>query len=367
MANSVKPGPAGTHHRHRRHHAHTAAVPPKPRVPPRTPGPMGRNDQGDPSLTSLLGWTPNVTGLHDWVDETLREAQTWWNRTVGGFGRDASTGEPVAVGRAPVAPPAAGQLSLAEAQLMALKITTVFEGQGSLNYKALADNFDGMGMSFGLVQWNFGMGTLGKLLNKMRAQDAATFDGCFDPGANYAVLKAALAAKDKQAQMQWAIGLEATPAGRKAWKASFHALGSVEAFNKIQLDTAVNDYQPTVLNDIAFLRELNPAAMREVEFRSYASLFDCAIQQGGLKKAKDEIRAKVASDKPATQLALLKIAVTERANKASHASVADCLSRRLSILEGKALEFSAYGKTYKRANPQYALVASDGSKIVAGV
>lgn len=258
-------------------------------------------------------------------------------------------------------------MSLDDAHLAALKITTVFEGSGSMNYKALAGDFDGMATSFGLVQWNFGMGTLGKLLNKMRTLDATTFDNCFRAGANYDTLKAALIARDKAAQMKWARDLYSTPSGKKAWKDSFNAIGSVDKFNKIQFDTAIAEYNPTVEKDIKFLRELSPVVMTGVEFRSYAALFDCAIQQGGLHKAEDEIRAKVSSDKPATQVALLTLAVTERANKASHASVADCLSRRISILNGTRTEFTAFGHTKHRDNPQYALVLQAGGKIVTGL
>jgi len=39
--------------------------------PPRTPGPLGRNDQGDPDLTTLLGDTPGPLGLLDLADPTL--------------------------------------------------------------------------------------------------------------------------------------------------------------------------------------------------------------------------------------------------------------------------------------------------------
>lgn len=100
MANSSKPGPTGTHHHRHRHH-HSAAVPPKPPVPARTPGTLGRLDQGDPTITTLLGWTPSVTGLKDWADLTLSDAQKLWHRALGSIGLDEHTGAPVAVGSPP--------------------------------------------------------------------------------------------------------------------------------------------------------------------------------------------------------------------------------------------------------------------------
>jgi hypothetical protein len=383
MANSNLPGPSGAHHHHRRHRqrAHTADVPAKPPILPRTPGVQGRNDHADPNLTSLLGWTPNLTGVRDWADHTLQEVDHLWHKTLGSIGIEKETGAPVAQGSVPITAPA-GQLALDDAHLLALKITTVFEGTGakSMNYQSLAGSgtaafdrdpdFDGMATSFGLVQWNFGMGTLGKLLNKMRAANATAFDNCFTANSDYATLKAALIAGNKSDQMTWARDLYSTHAGKQAWKTSFENIGNVEAFNKIQFDTAINDYNPTVVKDIAFLRTLAPALMAKVEFRSYAAMFDCAIQQGGLHKAEAEIKAKAAADKPATQFALMTIAFTERANKASHASVADCKSRRLGILNGKSQSFSDYRegkKPMERTNSQYGIVLTEGTKTVMGL
>ncbi len=370
MANSRLPGPSGaqSHHRHHRQRKHTAHIPAKPLNPPKTPGPEGRNDQADPLFTSILGWTPNLTGVRDWADHTLKQAEHLWHKALGSIGLDKETGTPVVYGAAPMTAPA-GQLALDEAHMLTLRVTTVFEGSGgkSMDYVALAGNFDGMATSFGLVQWNFGTGTLERLLKKFQAADQASFDRCFPANADLGTLKTALTTRDIDAQKKWANDLNATATGAQAWRKSFENLGAVEQFKKIQVDDAIGWYNPIVEKDLQFLRALAPALMAKVEFRSYASLFDCAIQQGGLKKAEDAIKAKVKSDKPSSQFALLTIAVTERANAASHASVADCLSRRLGILNGKRMSFTAYGKTFDRDNSQYGLVQSDGTKTVAGL
>ena len=41
------------------------------RIPARTRGPLGYNDQGDPNLTTLLGDTPGTLGVNDYADPTL--------------------------------------------------------------------------------------------------------------------------------------------------------------------------------------------------------------------------------------------------------------------------------------------------------
>jgi hypothetical protein len=111
MANSVKPGPLGAHHHHhpRRRPAHPGQVPPKAATPGRTPGALGHQDQGDPSITTLLGWAPGVTGLLDWADHTLHTIEDRGRRALGSVGRDAA-GAPVAVGSTPAA--RAGDLDL---------------------------------------------------------------------------------------------------------------------------------------------------------------------------------------------------------------------------------------------------------------
>jgi len=125
LANSVKPGPQGTpQHHHHRHRRHTAHPPPKALPAATTPGPRGVNDQGDPTRTTLLGWTPNLTGVRDWADHTAHSLEANWDaawkwvgdrvggspvHTPGGTHVDRETKAPVTTGSKP---PAAGTLDL---------------------------------------------------------------------------------------------------------------------------------------------------------------------------------------------------------------------------------------------------------------
>lgn len=161
--------------------------------------------------------------------------------------------------------------------------------------------------------------------------------------------------------------LLATSAGKKAWRAAFEAIGSVDAFNAIQREEAAAKYHPSVVSCIEKLRGLVPEVMQDVAFCSYAALFDLCVQQNNLTKAWDEIKAEVDNQKPTTQAALLLIAVTQRAKKASSVWVSDCLSRRLGILEGSAVESTENKVTKKRENSQYGLLAEHGNKKVQGL
>ena len=370
MANSTLNGPSGAQHHQRNHRTrkHTADVPAKPLTPPKTPGVQGSKDQADPNHTSILGWTPNLTGVRDWADHTLKEVDHLWHWALGGIGLEKDTGTPLAKGAA--APPApAGQLAIDDAHMLTLKVTTVFEGNGgkSMDYIALSGNFDGMITSFGLVQWNFGTSSLERLLKKFQAADSGAFDRAFPADAKLDDLKAALAASDNKKQKDWAIDLRKTPAGKVAWKTAFENLGGIDKFKQIQVDDAINWYNPIVVKDIKYLRTLAPKLMATVEFRSYAAMFDCAIQQGGIRSVSAKIKEKVDSDKPATQFALMEIALGVRARAANDKWVADCLSRRMGILNGKALSFTEHGVTANRPNSQYGIVQTNATKIVAGL
>ena len=107
--------------------------------------------------------------------------------------------------------------------------------------------------------------------------------------------------------------------------------------------------------------------MANVEVRSYLAIFDLCVQQNGIDKVLDAIKAKVAAGPPATQVDLVKIAAEQRALIAKAAFVADCMSRRLGILAGKAVSFTANGVTSTRQNPQLALIGDLGTKFVAGL
>jgi hypothetical protein len=57
-----------------------------------------------------------------------------------------------------------------------------------------------MGMSFGLIQWNFGMNTLGPVLKKMHDADPQAFEAAFAPGTNYQAIWSAIISGDFAAQ-----------------------------------------------------------------------------------------------------------------------------------------------------------------------
>jgi hypothetical protein len=228
-----------------------------------------------------------------------------------------------------------------------------------------ADDFDGQGTSFGLIQWNFGQNTLGPLLRKMKAAHATSFAGCFGQNADYDTLKQALDDNKQADQLAWARGL--IKDDKAAWRAAFRAIGAVDAFNRIQRTEAAAQYHPKVQKALASLRALHPDLLTTVALRSYAALFDLCVQQNSLDKALAAIKQRCADAPPATQRALLEIAVVERGKKASSEWVSDCVSRRMGILSGQAWESTEHDITKKRDNPQYSLITDNGDRPVTGL
>lgn len=259
-------------------------------------------------------------------------------------------------------------VTLNDAQVMSLQITTYFEGGKSMNYQALADDFDGQGTSFGLIQWNFGKNTLGPLLMRMLGTDEAAFAACFAPDAGYDTLKAALVAGKRSDQLQWARDLIKN--NRPAWASAFQKIGANDAFNQIQRQQAALQYHPKALNVIKDIRNLNSALFTTVEFRSYAAIFDLCVQQGSLResggghKALDQMKSRIQNENPAAQSDVMKIVVKERGLTAAVKSRNDCISRRMGILLGASYK-SAEGKSsVERKNPQFTLIEQFGTETV---
>jgi hypothetical protein len=342
-------------------------------VPGKTPGTLGINDQADPNVTTALGDTPGSIGISDWADPSRFFAST--PPFYLGVTSENSVCQPLALGldllsRSPVTPaPAVAAIALPEAQEIALRISTYFEGGKSLNYQALAGDFDGQGTSFGLIQWNFGSGTLGPLLKKMMDKDAAAFKACFNENADYETIGKAIAGGNTADELSWARKLTRVKHSKEweAWHSAFTKIGSNDAFNKIQFDQAIAQYHPLAVAVIAEIRKISPSLFADVEVRSYCAIYDLCVQQHGIAKVIHAIAKRVQHEKPANQLELMKIVVVERGLKAKSKWVSDCISRRMGILLGAPYKSTEHNVTQQRNNPQFSLLAGSGSKYVASL
>ncbi len=70
------------------------------------------------------------------------------------------------------------------AEVKALRITSSFETGRPLGFGGLTGDFDGMGLSFGLMQWNFGSGSLQPLLLEFAQRHLQRFNTIFGSDAS---------------------------------------------------------------------------------------------------------------------------------------------------------------------------------------
>jgi hypothetical protein len=148
----------------------------------------------------------------------------------------------------------------------------------------------------------------------------------------------------------------------------FERIGQVPEFQIIQSDAAWNAYGSLAISNITWLRNESktkfPDLMKRIELRTFGAIFDLCIQQGGFgsplipdSNARPNIKAKIAANTFTSQRDLVKMAVLERAGKASASSRNDCASRRLGFLNAQATPSTIFGTPGKtRANIHYHLL-----------
>jgi hypothetical protein len=108
-------------------------------------------------------------------------------------------------------------------------ITWVAHTESRGNYGAQNKNLDGAGLSYGLIQWTQKSGSLGKLLEVLRARDPAAFDTVFGPDA----AKLVAVTTSPYPAVRMSLALWAAP-----WTSRFEAAGRHPPFQAAQLQAA---------------------------------------------------------------------------------------------------------------------------------
>jgi len=237
---------------------------------------------------------------------------------------------------------------------LAIAVTAGFETSGD-PYLQVTGNFDGAGLSFGPLQVNFKTGTLQELFRRFQARDQARLSACFGP--LWGEWERVLRLPSRVQQVAWANAL--SRGARKAdfdprWKAALQAVGSEPPFRAEMLRYAYDTYGRKLIVALSWLRGLVP--VRISNFRCLAALYDLCVQQGSLDKAHDAIRGRVLKAGPLDEFQLSRIAVEERGRTADPRWRADCISRRLCIIERDPVKVVESGQTAERDNPNLYLL-----------
>jgi hypothetical protein len=242
-----------------------------------------------------------------------------------------------------------------------VKVTAAFETSGD-PYQQVTGNFDQAGLSFGPIQCNLKSGTLQELFHYFRGEDESRLQRCFTDPQDYAALWKVLDGSRKKA-VAWADALSqgSTKHGfAQPWKGYLQAVGSEPVFRQVMLRYAYDKYGKLLMSALAFLQGVSPIEISNL--RCLAALYDMGVQQGSLKKAHVAIKRRVMAEQPTDEFALTRIAVEERAKKASIRWRADCLSRRLCILERKPVSVILDGQRARRSNRSSYLLRNSGVK-----
>lgn len=196
-------------------------------------------------------------------------------------------------------------------------------------FSGLTGDFDGQGLSFGALQWNFGQGTLQPLLQTMIERHEAVAAGVFGDG--FAELRKTLTTADRPAQVAWAVGLQAD--GRtvgQPWRGRFVALGETPEFQAIETDAAATLYREA----LAYCRRFGLKSQRAA-----ALMFDVATQEGSIgdavaRRIESDFAALSPGSGDADETPKLKIVANRCAEAANPRWVENVRARKLTIAEG---------------------------------
>lgn len=206
-------------------------------------------------------------------------------------------------------------------------------------FSGLTGNFDGQGISFGALQWNFGQGSLQPLLQKMISSHQSVIAGIF--GADFAELQRMLAMTSKAEQVAWAAGIQSAKFSvNQPWRGYFVALGQTAEYQAIESDSAAAVYA----KGLGFCRQFGLKSERAA-----ALMFDIVTQNGSINAA---VAAQINSDfaklptDTGDETARLVIVANRRAEASNPKWVENVRARKLVIANGGG---TANGMTYDLA------------------
>ncbi len=139
-------------------------------------------------------------------------------------------------------------------------------------FSAVTGNFDGQGMSFGALQWNFGQETLQPLLKQMLTDHHDVAAAIF--GEHLDTLQQAISS-DKATALDFASSIQ-DPTGKKVtplWKDMFEKLGGTPEFRAIEVSGATS----YAARAATLCREYDLWSER-----GHALMFDICVQNGSI-------------------------------------------------------------------------------------
>lgn len=201
------------------------------------------------------------------------------------------------------------------------------------SFCGLCGDFDQMGISFGVCQWNIGQGTLQPLLQQMFEQHTEIAKSIFHE--NFDIL-ASLGAAQRMDQLTFARSIQSKGMINEPWRGMFLALGRTPEFQAIQSGAASS----------MFARALSLCQQFTLKSeRAAALMFDVLTQNGSIVSSAGEAIHKSIGLLPPdadTEVARLVIVSEKVADAAAPEHVADVRTRKLAVAEGEGVVHGRY-------------------------
>jgi len=201
-----------------------------------------------------------------------------------------------------------------------LQLTADFEGTG---FTKAVGNFDGAGITWGIIGFTLSNGELGAVLKEIRSSHPAVFSASFGDLESKIV---EVLGSSHAAQMSFADSISIGPKKMKileVWSKAFEKLGGDPAVQEIQLKRTQNFFDIAV-RDVERFKVQNELGL--------ALCFDIAVQNGGIDATeRTRIQNKINQNPPATQQDLRKIIANVVAENSNPTFIEDVRKRKLTI------------------------------------
>jgi hypothetical protein len=230
-----------------------------------------------------------------------------------------------------------------------LALTGAFETSSGFPecFAGLAGDFDGEGISFGVLQWNIGQGTLQPLFSQMLQNQPEAMTRIFQE--NLSPFSHMLSLSREQ-QLAWWIAIQSPDKADifEPWRGCLLALGRSSPFQQIQMDHSERIYSDALL----LAREYGLRTERGV-----ALMFDICVQNGWIEPAtKAQIEADFARIPDSTgllerEVSKMRVIANRVAESSRPEYVDDVRTRKLTIADGVG---TVHGMYYDLAS-QYAI------------
>jgi hypothetical protein len=214
-----------------------------------------------------------------------------------------------------------------------LQVTADFEGTG---FTKAVGNFDGAGITWGIIGFTLSNGELGAVLEEIETAQPDVFITAFGEPRHQKILE--VIAQPKAKQMAFANSISVGSKKMKIldeWDQSFIKLGSNPAVQEIQLQRT-KKYFEIAERDVERFSVKNELGL--------ALCFDTAVQNGGIDQTEaTRIRKKIEQTPPDTQQDLRLIITNVVAENSNPKFIEDVRKRKLSFATGKG---TVHGSEY---------------------